>query len=264
MSCRVQHCRHKHKHTTREHICGKCGQKGHGQIECGSNYKKDMLKHHFDDVLPLEKKCKSKNCPNKEYHTTESHICETCNQRHTFQDCPNRTISLKCPICRTDNTIPGTQPKLFGLSEDNKCKVCLENPVVIFLPQCGHACLCSECLEQLDTTVQNPISSSLIRDDIVVYNRGTEYIESNTLGLFENCLREALQILDNDNRKVFIQKYAGMGCLWFFRQENSNSDIEGFFMHSDNWGQYGPLTDDRQKLDEFVLDYRDITAPPQL
>ena len=237
MFCKVQYCRHSDKHTTREHICGKCGQKGHGQLECYSNNKKDLLKQYFEDILPLDKQCKSKNCQNKKYHTTESHICEICNNRHPFQDCPNRTILLKCPICRTDNTILGTQPKLFGLSEDNKCKVCLENPVEIFLPQCGHVCLCSNCMEQLDTYEKNNTIRRLTQDDIVVYDRITKYLDPNTIGQFESCLREVLQILDNDNRKVVIQKYAGMGCIWFFRQLNSISNVECFFMHGDNWGQ---------------------------
>ena len=31
--------------------------------------------------------------------------------------------------------------------------------------------------------------------------------------------------------------------------------IKTLFMHSDNWGQYGPATDDRPKLDSFINGY---------
>ena len=33
--CHVRACRHKQCHVTADHRCGKCGESGHGQIECG-------------------------------------------------------------------------------------------------------------------------------------------------------------------------------------------------------------------------------------
>ena len=45
-----------------------------------------------------------------------------------------------------------------------------------------------------------------------------------------------------------------------FRQLNSISNVECFFTDGDNWGQYGPHRDDRNKLDEFVLNYIEITV----
>ena len=70
-------------------------------------------------------------------------------------------------------------------------------------------------MEQLDTYEKNNTIRRLTQDDIVVYDRITKYLDPNTIGQFESCLREVLQILDNDNRKVVSQKYAGMGCIWF-------------------------------------------------
>ena len=46
-----------------------------------------------------------------------------------------------------------------------------------------------------------------------------------------------------------------MGCIWYARRNNNFEKIELFFMHSDNWGQYGPLTDDRPKLNAFIDGY---------
>ena len=40
--CRVIGCRFKGTHTWQDHICGTCGEKGHGQIECG-NYTRQMI-----------------------------------------------------------------------------------------------------------------------------------------------------------------------------------------------------------------------------
>lgn len=255
MFCKVKHCRYPHTHTTREHQCGKCGQKGHGQVECNSTFLKQQLEQFHNDILPINKQCKSQNCQKKEYHTSESHICEICNERHIVEECPSKIIKLDCPICRTPNCIPNSQPRLFALSDDNKCRVCLENTINIFLPQCGHVCICSECVVKLDT--------SLIpnNDDLIIaYNRQTGLIDSSLFGIFENILKEAIDVLNSDNRKVYIVKNAGMGCQWYFRQLNSSNLIEGFFMHNDNWGQYGPQLDYRDKLQRFKNGYLEINC----
>lgn len=272
MHCRVRNCRHSTTHTTREHRCGNCGGSGHGQMECDSLQRRETLRQYFNDTLPEDKQCTVPNCSMKEYHTNEAHYCSHCNERHSEQDCPTRVIELDCPICRKHNSVPNSQPKLFGLSDDNKCKVCLENPVQIFLPQCGHACLCSDCLNQMDEThnavvhnyehnvvAEPPSVRRLTVNDIVVYDRQNP-ITHTDVGFFEQSIRTAMPLLDQNNRKVILQQHAGMGCIWFFRQQNAQSSVEGFFMHSDNWGQYGPATDDRPKLDDFVRGYRDISS----
>ena len=41
----------------------------------------------------------------------------------------------------------------------------------------------------------------------------------------------------------------GMGCMWFAK--NMNQELRYFFMHSDDWGQYGDTTV-RNKLDIFL------------
>jgi hypothetical protein len=55
---------------------------------------------------------------------------------------------------------------------------------------------------------------------------------------------------------VYTKIYGGMGCTWYARRTNIFEKIQLFFMHTDNWGQYGPSTDDRPKLDNFLKGYR--------
>jgi hypothetical protein len=55
---------------------------------------------------------------------------------------------------------------------------------------------------------------------------------------------------------VYTIVYAGMGCQWFARRDNNFEKIELFFMHSDQWGQYGKDTDDREELNKFLEGYR--------
>jgi hypothetical protein len=52
-------------------------------------------------------------------------------------------IDVECPICRKINIIPTNQTKLFGI--EIKCSVCMERPCEVFLPECGHVCLCHTC-----------------------------------------------------------------------------------------------------------------------
>ena len=54
--------------------------------------------------------------------------------------------TINCPICHKLNLVD-LDKKLFGLSE--KCKVCHDNPINVYLPDCGHACLCRECFDEI-------------------------------------------------------------------------------------------------------------------
>jgi hypothetical protein len=58
-------------------------------------------------------------------------------------------VSLMCPICRTSNRYSLDQKKIMG-SED-KCSVCLESQVEVYLPMCGHSCLCQKCAARLSS-----------------------------------------------------------------------------------------------------------------
>lgn len=53
---------------------------------------------------------------------------------------------IKCPICRSENTIDKIYP-IKGA--EDKCSVCYENKVEHFFSVCGHACVCKSCFEQL-------------------------------------------------------------------------------------------------------------------
>jgi hypothetical protein len=52
-------------------------------------------------------------------------------------------FSIVCPICRQQNLVLENQSKLYGV--DNKCTVCLEQTCDVYLPTCGHVCICYKC-----------------------------------------------------------------------------------------------------------------------
>lgn len=55
----------------------------------------------------------------------------------------SNAFDVECPICRKINIISVNQTKLFGI--EIKCSVCMERPCEVFLPECGHVCLCHTC-----------------------------------------------------------------------------------------------------------------------
>ncbi len=81
IGCRVEGCRHTQSHTTRDHVCGRCGENGHGVLECRNDNKKTNLSNFSHEQLPQSHWCTYPNCSSKEYHTIESHHCENCGLR---------------------------------------------------------------------------------------------------------------------------------------------------------------------------------------
>ncbi len=64
------------------------------------------------------------------------------------------------------------------------------------------------------------------------------------------------QCIQSKARAILDKKYGyycliavDMGCMWFVR--NIQNDLEYFFMHSDDWGQYGDMSK-KNELDVFL------------
>ena len=62
---------------------------------------------------------------------------------------------------------------------------------------------------------------------------------------------------DNELKNFqYIEIMSDMGCNWYMRFINNK--YEYLFMHSDNWGQYGPETSDLPKYTEFIKNFTKI------
>lgn len=147
--CRVRECRFKNTHMTKVHICGICHQKGHGQIECSNPFLKLTLADFYDEILDENDRCEYLNCIERNYHKSIAHICENCKKYgHSNMNCPLKIKEIKCPICRTKNKIPLNQKKVTGI--DIECSICLNNKVEIYLNNCGHICICNDCLFRIN------------------------------------------------------------------------------------------------------------------
>ena len=233
MYCKVAGCRYPQSHITTGHLCGICKTKGHGQVECNNINEKNKLNQYKFDKFPKSLWCTFEFCNDYNTHTNDAHHCmyKNCISKHSISKCPNiinvETLhKIKCPLCRVDNQVKSTQPKILGL--DAECAVCCDNNVEMFLPNCGHCCLCYICF--LTMTDNNfDISASKLKE--IEYKFGS-----------------------NDG-KVYTEVYGGMGCTIFAKRDSKDTPIMGYFQHSDSWGQYGPTTDDRPKLFRFINGY---------
>lgn len=55
----------------------------------------------------------------------------------------NNELLIQCPLCRTDSAVIN----IYGIDEE--CKICFTNKVERCFVDCGHACICGECLGKL-------------------------------------------------------------------------------------------------------------------
>lgn len=88
--CRANECKYPHSHVTKAHRCGKCGDFGHGLMECGNEAKIAALtRTSLRDRLPERFHCDLSDCACRWSHTSEAHHCKKCGGRaHCMTNCP--------------------------------------------------------------------------------------------------------------------------------------------------------------------------------
>lgn len=154
MYCKIRSCRFPGSHVSLAHKCGDCGQFGHGLIECkNSNSRRKLLDdiQFYPAYLPQNISCQVADCATYWQHTSQSHHCSLCGDRHEEFKCNSLTKKCDgkviCPLCKLENSVDVNADRIFGISET--CKVCLYAEVEILLPGCKHACLCRQCFNTM-------------------------------------------------------------------------------------------------------------------
>lgn len=141
--CRVRGCRFPVSHTTAGHLCGTCRQFGHGQLECGSDSRINVLKSHWNDKV--DDPCTVANCPSRDTHKTVAHHCANCKQRGEDGCICNPVYTLECPKCRTSGRVDIGKT----VATDAECIICYERGEMVIFPQCRHAVVCQTCTRRL-------------------------------------------------------------------------------------------------------------------
>lgn len=245
--CKVNGCRFSESHTTSGHKCGKCCNYGHGIVECSSGSSETIRKLNEDfggDIIEKEKRCNIPNCSTFWNHTTDAHHCKSCGVRTNDPDCCQLSFKINCPICKTENTI---DKKYIGIKgTDIECCVCYENKADVFFENCKHINTCFECCKLIDP-------KKTYKKFNVDTLDGKIYEESECQ--FPVNFTDIKNKINQYDNKIYVRIDVGMGCCIYVKRDNKNNDFKLFFMHSDSWGQYGILTDERPFIKLFTEEY---------
>ena len=232
-------CRYPDKHTTFGHLCGKCGGYGHGQMECGNSELMKDLRNYRNEILPKLLRCQVSGCKYSNFHTSDSHPCSLCNK------IGHQCVNIECPICLVENNFKEMPKKIFGISD--KCGICKTNRIEIIFPKCSHAVCCLECFNEM---AKNKLGSS-----------SSPVKESNNSSFGFDPDEKAKNTFGSNDGKIYTYVGVGMGCAIYYRRKSNNHPIEDFFMHNDDWGQYGPEADKRKDLEDFLKGYEYLETP---
>ena len=181
--------------------------------------------------------CVVKGCRFPFSHVVSSHICGKCNMKgHGQNECGN---SIKIEELNKDKTtipfnllccVKNCKDNNLHTTEGHKCEYC---------NNFGHDD--SECpIKKWNNKIKN----------------GTTFGQSKELYLEKKNLQlQARKQMGYNEHKVYTKMFGDLGSTWYARRNNIFNKIELFFMHYDNWGQYGPDTDNKPLLNAFISGY---------
>lgn len=271
--CTIQGCINPRTHTNSSHVCFKCSGREHSSYSCLHNNFQNNSQERSLSPLPEINRVPLPS-PVHPGPPPVPPIPESPPQPSPPPSNPNKKefYQIKCPSCRALNNIPVTQQLTIG--HELSCIVCFDK-ANIFLPRCGHINICLNCVKQMDILKENNHPGIDTIDQINIEHENNEInrlpiepsqkvTEIGENGCFNFYIypgddmnelkRRANIIFENREDKVILCSHAGMGCHWFLKRESINSDVEIFFMHGDNWGQYSFDSSDVGRLNEFVSD----------
>ena len=185
--CNIESCKYKWSHCNLAHHCHKCNM-SHGSKQCKIKTEEDFLRDkrdlynlldtnklnfikeninnnkYLEIYLGMGSNIYVRNKNNKieflymhsdywgQYGPTIDHSkyyeafikhINIVEYEPTYYHCDK---IIKCPICRTKNK---TSEILEVKGSSEKCSVCLENNIELYLSKCYHSCLCKTCFKQL-------------------------------------------------------------------------------------------------------------------
>ena len=240
MTCKVKNCLNYTNHTTNNHKCNKCNNFGHGYSECGNPFLINKLSKFLDEKILKEFQCTFSGCIMKEFHTIQAHSCNYCgNKLHSIETCHliTKIYDIKCPICQKNNIFNKIQ-KIYT-SEKLTCCICYDKNVEIYLPDCGHICLCIECLIKIDFK-NDPVLLNLLKNIrseqmLVDLNYNINLIKTN-LKVYPSYIK-------------LIDKFNNISII---RRLNSETELEEFYINSSD--QFS------EEIDIFTMGYAYINT----
>jgi hypothetical protein len=175
--------------------------------------------------------CKVYNCRFSFSHTTIGHKCGVCGvYGHGEGECNSDDKKTKLTKYFKDK-----------LDEDNQCSFNSCKYKWSHSTIAHHCSKCGENHESKDCYIMS-LPEVQSRYYHILVNHSTMFPFSQYM---------------NGKNNIRININVGMGCLIIIRKKNN--DIQCIFMHSDDWGQYGPQTDLTPRYEKFIEGLEDIS-----
>lgn len=182
--------------------------------------------------------CKVKYCRFAGLHIARGHLCGKCGiLGHGATECGNQamidSLALDTTVIPFNLlcNVPGCKDIESHTTGGHQCAYC---------KKFEHAEI--ECPEHLWK---------------IKVERGTTFYQDESGFKKKKYIQlQARKQMNWEEHKVYTKVWGGQGCTWYARRANNWEKIELFFMHGDNWGQYGEDTDHRPRLEKFLEGYR--------
>ena len=183
--CQLPFCQHKSNHTTDAHHCFKCKKRDqHAPDECiiqdydtcetrfnlENRFDKDTFIQEVNSYVVIRlglgcsmyvKKYQDKLVglfmhqdswgqygPNSDDRPIMYRFIHNLDEKpfEDYEIVQNQSDSYQCPLCKSDN-MKSDAFEIKGSTDE--CKICMDQTVEIYFPECKHACCCKECFQKL-------------------------------------------------------------------------------------------------------------------
>jgi len=226
------------------------------QTLANNNLDQTLVNNNLDQTLANNNLDQTLANNNLDQTLVNNNLDQTSTKTSKF----NINLPISCPkceeMCKTSDVINIIDKKII-------CSICLKDSIkehFLHIFPCGHV-ICDTCLNDGDDE-----SNINTYDDLSIYdvrnpNRPIEWhLHPVDVKPVKNQKVDEFFLNYHNNggkEKVHVREYAGMGCINYIRRMKGK-ESQQFFMHSDNWGQYGEDTNDQPQLQHFLKGYRFI------
>jgi len=186
-------------------------------------------------ITTFNKYCQVGGCRFPHSHLTKAHQCGTCyNFGHGQKECGNST-----KISKLKHQSRGIRFPSHQYCQAPACRQSYSHH--------SDAHICSKCKGR-HFEISCPSNMT---------NTSQTYVDPTSEAY---AITEGQKVLGSVDGYIFGKVYAGQGCDWYVKRDSVYSPIRVFFMHGDNWGQYGPLANHTPKLIAFLNGYRHVST----
>ena len=171
--------------------------------------------------------CKVNYCRYADTHTTGGHQCGICGEYgHGQTECGNDEHKIYLEQFMSEQLLQKDWCNLCPPDSDSRKRHKRE------------AHVCSNCNER---TQSHNEDQCIIGEFEVFRQRFPDMLD---------IIQFNIDTFKQHGCPIYTTLYAGMGCEIYVRHKDG--EVKALFMHSDSWGQYGPIGNDKPKLDAFI------------